>query len=512
MGPPTGAQPAAAASAANPTSAATAPTGQAAPAASAAASETSSGLKGLFNKIAPAASRALGWGQVAMHSGDLNTGESDQLEKRRKYGALFPEGNAPDTIKALAQDPDITSKQFEQRVNAYFTSNPNQAPTAAGPSGTALQGQGEGAFPGATTPGINTLPTGAPPAAPRDRMAELQAQFKALGGGAPTPGAGAGISALNTKPLSADEAKETAGRLFTGAPLLGQVDAMRDEIEQDINKRRIKMAADMAAMPEYGVEAEKRIKTQEKELADDKKAAGWMSVLEAGLATMAGTSPFAFANIGAGAQKGLGSYKDALKDFKKLQLELDKAQADIERARYAAKREDFKTQQEFENSAATRMDGARKMGIDATGKILQIGAETAAKVWDAGFAQSQQNLRTQYQEQGANTRNAASLQNQTRLEMLRLAQPGAQEQLFTTLGKGDPLAGLKAYGDIMGPSTRSEATLLQKYMGPLGEANLRMMEAGTPEQKAEARQIRQRLKEAMGINAVFDTPASVNRP
>lgn len=514
MGLPAGAQPVAAAPAANPTSAAKAPTGQAATAASAATPEAASGLKGLFNKIAPAAGRALGWGQVAMHSGDLNTGESDQLEKRRKYGALFPEGNAPDTIKALAQDPDITSKQFEQRVNAYFTSNPSQAPTTAGPAGAAIQGQGEGAFPGATTPGINALPTTSPTAAPRDRMAELQAQYKTITGGAPAAASAPGITALNTKPMSADEAKEAAGRLYTAAPLLGKIDEMRDAVEQDNNTRRAKLDAAIAAMPKYGVEAEQRIKAQEKELADDKKAAGWFAVLESGLATLAGTSPFAFANIGAGAQKGLGSYKDAMKDFKKLQLEYDKAQADIERARYAAKRDDFKLQQEFENSAAARMDNVRKIGVDAYGKVLQVGAETAAKVWDAGFAQSQQNLRTILTEQGATNRANALAKNQTALEMLRLAQPGAQEQLFTTLGKGDPVAGLKAYGDIMGPSTRSEATLLQKYMTPLGEANLRMMEAGTPEQQAEARQIRQRIKEAMGIGAIsaVGAPASVNRP
>lgn len=353
-----------------------------------------------------------------------------------------------------------------------------------------------------------TKPEGPAAAAPtqQDKLAELKAQYASITGGPkPAAGAGAGISGLNTKPMTADEAKAAAGQLYTAAPLMGKLDELRDQIDADITKRRAALLAEQKAMPEYGVEAEGRINAQRKELEDDKRAAGWMSVLEAGLATMAGTSPFAFANIGAGGQKGLASYKDALKDFKKLQLEYDKAQADIERARYAAKREDFKTRQEFEDRAAARMDNVRKIGIDVTGKVLEVNANVGAKVWETGFAQAQQNLRTMYQEQGATARANAGLQQQAGLELLKLSQPGQTQQLYESLADPNSKAakGLGVFSNAM-YGDRAAAGLLKQYQTPLGEAQLKQMEAGTPQQRLEAMQIRQRLKELQGV------PAAVN--
>jgi hypothetical protein len=473
----------------------TTPTAAAAPTPAATAPNTSASLSSTLGKYAGALKSGLGGLNILGLGYQLFGTSPEEMATLKKADAARLGKATGETLKNLGIPEGSASAPMSSAEVDALTA----VPPAGGAENTATDG---GAKP--------------PVAPPKDRMAELQAQFKALGGGAPTAGAGAGISALNTKPMSADEAKAAAGQLYTAAPLLGKLDTLRDSVEQDINKRRTQMLEEQASMPQYGVEAEKRLRAQEKELADDKKAAGWMAVLETGLGIMAGTSPFALANIGAGGQKGLASYKDAMKDFKKLQSELDKAQADIERARYAAKREDSKTRIEFEDRAAARMDNVNKIGIDVTGKIFEVNANTASKIWDVSFAQAQQNLRTQYQEQGANTRTAAGLQNQTRLEMLRLAQPGAQEQLFTALADPNSAAakGLKAYGEVMGPSTRSETALLQKYMGPLGEANLRMMEAGTPEQQLEARQIRQRLKEAMGIGAIsaVGTPASVNRP
>ena len=58
---------------------------------------------------------------------------------------------------------------------------------------------------------------------------------------------------------------------------------------------------------------------QGEEYTEDKKRAPWMALMQAGLATMAGTSPFALANIGAGGMKGLEAYGETQKDLKKAQ-------------------------------------------------------------------------------------------------------------------------------------------------------------------------------------------------
>lgn len=447
MGAPTGAAPASPATAATPTGAATAPS-------------TSASLSSTLGKYAGALKSGLG-GLNALGLGYQLFGTSpEELATLKKADAARLGKATGETLKNLGL-PEGSSA-------APMSSADVDALTSYNPAATA-----ENKPDGAT----------APPPAPtqQDRVADLQAQYnKIVGGKPPVAGAGAGISALNTKPMSADEAKAAAGKLYDSSPLTAKLDTLRTDVETDIQNRRQTLLEEQAAMPQYGIEAEKRLRAQEQELAEDKKAAGWMSILEAGLATMAGTSPFAFANIGAGGQKGLASYKDAMKDFKKLQLEYDKAQADIERARYAAKREDFKTRQEFEDRAAARLDNVNKIGVDVTGKIFEVNANTASKIWDTSFAQAQQNLRTQYQEQGATARANAGLQQQAGLELLRLSQPSAQQQFYESLAEPGSRAakGLETYGRIMGPEAKGLPSLLQKYADPL---KLQTLKATDPE-------------------------------
>jgi hypothetical protein len=62
------------------------------------------------------------------------------------------------------------------------------------------------------------------------------------------------------------------------------------------------------------------------EATEDKERAPWMALMKAGLATMAGTSPYALTNIGKGAQEGVADYIEAQKDYRKAaekQLELN---------------------------------------------------------------------------------------------------------------------------------------------------------------------------------------------
>ena len=56
---------------------------------------------------------------------------------------------------------------------------------------------------------------------------------------------------------------------------------------------------------------------------------------------------------------------------------------------------------------------------------------------------------------------------------------------------------LKAYSEIMGPSARGDSTLLAKYAGKDGEMALKLLEAGTPEEKAQAKMIRAKLQSVL---------------
>jgi hypothetical protein len=92
------------------------------------------------------------------------------------------------------------------------------------------------------------------------------------------------------------------------------------------------------------------------------------------LAMAAGESPNAATNIAKGAMVGLGDYGDALKEFKKAAKERNKAMADIENARRAEAKGDFKDQRTFEDRAAERIAASDDR---FTGLISQITGKEA---------------------------------------------------------------------------------------------------------------------------------------
>jgi len=55
----------------------------------------------------------------------------------------------------------------------------------------------------------------------------------------------------------------------------------------------------------------------------------------------------------------------------------------------------------------------------------------------------------------------------------------------------------------MGPDAKGDAAILAKYAGPQGEMALKMLEAGSPQEKAMAQAIRAKL------SATMLTPTSV---
>lgn len=60
-----------------------------------------------------------------------------------------------------------------------------------------------------------------------------------------------------------------------------------------------------------------------------------MALMQAGFAMMAGTSPYAFENMGKGAMAGLQAYAEGKKDIRDLEKEIDEVELKIEEARSA---------------------------------------------------------------------------------------------------------------------------------------------------------------------------------
>ena len=364
--------------------------------------------------------------------------------------------------------------------------------------------------------------TGAPgpdgkPTAPtqQDRMTELREQLKTVMGTSGSAAAPSVAGLPGLKPMTAAEAKATAATLVDASPVLKQFDEFKNQVVTDLTAREQQFYKEQAELPKYGVKAEEQLKKREAELAEDKKAAGWMAVIETGLGWMSSTSPFLLANLGAGGQKGMASYKDSMKDFKKLQSEYDKMRLDIERAQVAEARDDFKTRNDFRDKADQRRDNINKLGIQITSDIFQTNSKVAGEIWTNGMREYGATARTIYQEQGQTNRANAGLQQAAGLKLLELAQPSATEKLYTTLGGGDPVKGLNVYASAMGYGDKTSANLLKQYTGIAGEQQLRALEESpNPQDRLRGAQISQKIKDLQGIGGItaLDTPTGSVRP
>jgi hypothetical protein len=219
----------------------------------------------------------------------------------------------------------------------------------------------------------------------------------ALSSAAPVVPAPAGLSALNTKPMSAEEAMAAAGKF-------GDDTKMRAELQGYVDRQK-KIGEDavgsfqqgIAGLPEAYKKYETRLQKEEAEATTDKDKAVGMSIFKAGLAMMSGTSQNAFENIGKGAMVGLEDQQAALKDFKKAQRERDKAFGDIEAARLADKRGDLKTKLELENRAADRNAAAEGKMVDGIATLFSTNKTNARGIYQTGIEQANQNQRTQAQ-------------------------------------------------------------------------------------------------------------------
>jgi soluble lytic murein transglycosylase-like protein len=113
--------------------------------------------------------------------------------------------------------------------------------------------------------------------------------------------------------------------------------AMISEDETDPRKRMEQYQA-LLGEDDGRSAREARMSKKEQEIAKDRDQAKWMALLQASLATMAGTSPFAMANIGAGGIAGLKSYAEDTKDINRAQDKLDELRSSYEDARRAEQR------------------------------------------------------------------------------------------------------------------------------------------------------------------------------
>jgi hypothetical protein len=170
----------------------------------------------------------------------------------------------------------------------------------------------------------------------------------------------AGLDALGT-----DEASATVGALAK------QVRGMRESLakpsleatDKEVDEMYKKAGVSLDPYAQY----KKDLEAEGKSDAEARKEAGWMRALEAGLGIMGGESPYAFTNIGKGAQAGLKGYGEDIKEFRKAAKDRTKAMADIAAAENSLKKG-------ITDAKIQRYDRAKERYDSASMKLYEIDA------------------------------------------------------------------------------------------------------------------------------------------
>jgi hypothetical protein len=259
----------------------------------------------------------------------------------------------------------------------------------------------------------------------------------------------AGLAAAAAKTeadkAAADKAAADAAARQTTAPTAGLPSLAGYEKKfSDIakaNETRLKEAIDRNAQTKeqamqeiadidkpYMDAAKAAIDKETSRLKSDKEQDFYMALIQGGLAAAGESGPNALQNIAKGFATGAGSYKEALKDFRKATQENTKAEMALKQYEATGKKDALKS---FNDHQARRDDRY------ATG-LAQI-------------------MNQQTQTLGQLT--AQEMQSRTQAAVASM--PGAQERLFASLADPTSAAakGFKNYAQLMGPEARGDSSI-----------------------------------------------------
>jgi hypothetical protein len=297
--------------------------------------------------------------------------------------------------------------------------------------------------------------------ADRTKTAADKAATNKAPAAAPAPQGNLPTGIATIKQPTAADATAASDKFFDADALTRRLDQQRLQERQDIAGQKETRLAQLDAFNKEKGPAfagyEKLLQKEELQDATDKEKSGLMSLMKGFLAMAAGESPNAATNIAKGAMVGLGDYGDALKEFKKAAKERNKAMADIENARRAEGRDDFKSQQMYEEKADTRLAESDRAFTSAVTQITGKKGEIASGIYKDMVNNAEATKRTMIQESGANARTNAQLN-----------APGQTERLVDRMAR-DPKfkEEYKNYASIVPEAKGSEAELQAYLKNPM---------------------------------------------
>jgi len=154
---------------------------------------------------------------------------------------------------------------------------------------------------------------------------------------------------------------------------------------------------------------EERLKSQEGKLSEQKQAAGWMALAQAGFAAAAGSSPYALKNISEGGVKGLSEYNNSMDKLQDREDKLNTARFNLEDAQNKFRQTGSATALQQYNSALndyksanrkyTEMENSNALsakGVDASLFSAEQSSRDATQRANLQATQSAQGLGLQY--------------------------------------------------------------------------------------------------------------------
>ena len=211
-------------------------------------------------------------------------------------------------------------------------------------------------------------------------------------------------------------------------------------------QNKAQLLADIAKRGPAMAGYETRLKGREERLSKQEADLSGMSIMEAGLAMMAGTSPHALTNIGAGAQSGVKSYKAGLEKLTEARDKLDDSFSRIEELRRSEGMANDKELRQMGKGIAQTYVKAKELTLSALMKDGELGrkeAETAFTTMAANrkaiYEQREQTKRSGMEQAGANARAVFSAQNAKEIA----AMPPAEARMLMQLGGGDLKKGME---------------------------------------------------------------------
>jgi len=297
--------------------------------------------------------------------------------------------------------------------------------------------------------------------------------------------ANSGIAALALTPeaIAKDRAAISATQnLDIPAPIKEAMGDVASTEKAAAQQRLAELEADITKRGPAFADREARLKAREAEFGQQKEDNKSMALLEAGLAIMSGSSPYALQNIGAGALVGTKSYKAGLKDLAETRDKLDDAFGRIEEYRRTEGAMNDKERRAAKADIYKTVIDAKKTGIAALTDKWKLNEQQANSM----LTQLADNRKSVYEQGEATKRTAMTVAAQKEATAANMLPGEARVAMILGTGKTEAerlQSGLSELNSIKDRLTESK--LAELYVKHKKEAEERMLPVMSPTEFAK---------------------------